>query len=66
VPADPPVTTVAELHLVTTVPGLSPSSLLLLDLEQPGNSPTLLPLTLSQARQLCAGLEKLLAAAASD
>jgi hypothetical protein len=65
VAADPPVTTVAELHLVSTMPGLAPHALLLLDLEQPRNSPMLFPLTLKQARELCASLEKLLAAAAS-
>jgi hypothetical protein len=59
---------VAELHLVSTMPGLSPHTLLMLDLdtdraEDPRDTPTLLPLTLAQARELCASLEKLLAAA---
>jgi hypothetical protein len=70
VPADPPVTTVAELHLVSTTPGLAPRTLLLLELdtdqaEDAGGTPTLFPLTLAQAREVCASLEKLLAAAAS-
>jgi hypothetical protein len=70
VAADPPVATVAELHLVSTMPGLSPRTLLLLDLDtdqadDPCDTPSLVPLTLGQARELCASLEKLLAAAAS-
>jgi hypothetical protein len=64
VAADPPVTTVAELHLVSTMPGLSPHTLLLLDVELPSNSPALFPLTLAQARELHTALDKLLAAAA--
>jgi hypothetical protein len=65
---DPPVTTVAERHLISTMPGLSPRILLLLDLDTdqadgPCDTPSLFPLTLAQARELCASLEKLLAAA---
>jgi hypothetical protein len=33
VAADSPVTTVAELHLVSTIPGLSPHTLVILDLD---------------------------------
>lgn len=52
------------------MPGLSPHTLLLLELdtdraEDAGDTPTMFPLTLAQARELCASLEKLLAAAAS-
>jgi hypothetical protein len=65
--ADPPVTTVAELHLVSTMRGLSPHTLLMLELDtdraaRPDDSPSLFPLTLGQARELHTALDKLLAA----
>jgi hypothetical protein len=61
VPADPPVSVVAELHLVSTVRGLSPDTLLMLELGIDDDA-TVVPLSLGQARQLYAGLDKLLAA----
>jgi hypothetical protein len=70
VPADRPVTTVAELHLVSTMRGLSPHTLLMLELDtdraaDPDESPSLFPLTLGQARELHTALDKLLAASFS-
>jgi hypothetical protein len=67
VPADPPGYVVAELHLVSTMRGLSPDALLMLELDfnaEAGRSDSALPypLTLGQARQLHAALDKLLAA----
>ena len=57
----------AELHLASTMRGLSPHILLMLDLdtdraEEPGDAPVPFPLTLAQARELHTALEKLLAA----
>jgi hypothetical protein len=43
--ADPPVKLVAELHLVSTMPGLTPDVLLLLELGLDDDA-TILPLTL--------------------
>jgi hypothetical protein len=70
VAADSPVTTVAELHLVWTMPGFSLHTLLLLDLdtdraEDSRGAPSLFPLTLGQARELHTALDKLLVAASS-
>jgi hypothetical protein len=61
VPADPPVSVVAELHLVSTMRGLSPDALLLLEFGVDDDA-TVVPLTLGQARQLHTALDKLLAA----
>jgi hypothetical protein len=68
--ADPPVTTVAELHLVSTMRGLSPHTLLMLELDTDRaadlyDAPVLFPLTLRQARELHTALDKLLATASS-
>ena len=60
VPADPPVSVVAELHLVSTMRGLSPDILLLLEFGVDDEA-TVLPLTLSQAHEFRAALDKLLA-----
>jgi hypothetical protein len=60
VPADPPVTVVAELHLTSTTRGLAPDTLLMLELDA-GDEANQFPLTLHQARQLHAALDKLLA-----
>jgi hypothetical protein len=62
VPADPPVDAVVELHLVSTMRGLSPDTLLLLEFDV-NDEPTPFPLTLRQARELHTGLDKLLATA---
>jgi hypothetical protein len=62
VPADPPVSVVAELHLVSTMRGLSPDALLMLEFGIDDDA-TVFPLTLGQARQLYAAIDKLLAAA---
>jgi hypothetical protein len=62
VPADQPVDVVVEMHLVSTMRGLSPDALLLLEFGLAEES-TVFPLTLGQARQLNAALDKLLAAA---
>ena len=62
VPADPPVSVVAELHLVSTMRGLSPDTLLLLELGVDDDA-TVFPLSLGQAHELHAALDKLLAAA---
>jgi hypothetical protein len=61
VPADPPVSVVAELHLVSALRGLSPDTLLMLEFGIDDDA-AVVPLTLSQARQLHAALDKLLAA----
>jgi hypothetical protein len=50
------------MHLVSTMRGLSPDALLLLEFGVDEDS-TVFPLTLGQARQLNAALDKLLAAA---
>jgi hypothetical protein len=60
--SDPPVKTVCELHLVSTVRGLAPGTLLMLELDI-DDEPASFPLTLRQARQLHAAIDKLLAAA---
>jgi hypothetical protein len=62
VPADPPVSVVAELHLVSTMRGLSPDTLLMLELSIDEEA-SVFPLTVTQARQLHAALDKLLASA---
>jgi fructoselysine-6-P-deglycase FrlB-like protein len=64
VPADPPVTLVAELHLASTMPGFSPEVLLLLEFGMDDDA-TVIPLTLHQAHQLHVALDKLLATAAA-
>jgi fructoselysine-6-P-deglycase FrlB-like protein len=60
VPADPPVDLVAELHLVSTLPGLTPDVLLVLEFGVDHDA-TVLPLTLRQAHQLHTALDKLVA-----
>jgi hypothetical protein len=62
VPADPPASVVTELHLVSTMRGLSPAVLLLLEFGVDDDA-IVFPLTLSQAHELRAALDKLLAAA---
>lgn len=62
VPADPPVSVVAELHLASTISGLSPDTLLMLEFGIDDDA-MVVPLTLGQARQLHGALDKLLAAA---
>lgn len=62
VSADPPVAVVTELHLVSTIRGLSPATLLLMELGFDDEA-KLFPLTMNQARQLHAALENLLAVA---
>jgi hypothetical protein len=62
VPEDPPVDVVVELHLVSTMRGLSPDALLMLEFGVDDDA-TPFPLTLGQARQLHATLDKLLATA---
>ncbi len=73
IPADPPIGVVAELHLISTMPGYSPDVLLMLELDidtglsgAPATFPLALPLTLRQARQLRIALDKLLGAAGPD
>ncbi len=72
IPADPPVQTVAELHLTTLPPmrGITPKTLLMLDLDfdsapeqHTPNDPTTYPMSLYQARSLHEALGKLLASA---
>jgi hypothetical protein len=53
---------VAELHLVSTMRGLFPDTLLMLEFGV-DNDATVFPLTLGQAHELRAALDKLLAAA---
>jgi hypothetical protein len=59
-----PVDLVAELHLVSTMRGLSPDVLLLLEFGL-DDDVTVLPLTLHQAHQLHTALDKLLTTAAA-
>ena len=62
VPADPPVDVVVEMHLASTMRGISPDTLLMLEFGV-GDEAEVFPLTLRQARQLHDGLDKLLAVA---
>jgi hypothetical protein len=53
---------VTELHLVSTIRGLSPATLLLMEIGVDDDAMPF-PLTMNQARQLHAALDKLLAMA---
>ena len=62
VPADGPVGVVTELHLVSTMRGLSPDTLLILEFGVDDEA-TAFPLSLGQARHLHTSLDKILASA---
>lgn len=62
VPADQASDTVVELHLTSTLRGLKPRAVLMIELSLADDEPVLYPLTLTQARQLHNAVGDLLAA----